>query len=493
MVLKRHRCRDKNNSCSKNGKKTKVLCFMCNDTSYLECFSINPQNLIGININNKSDIQFICHQCMIEKNGSSSRNSIAETSVENSSVETAHDISTSNVTNVLEMLEENLLKTISTNVTMKLDNIMNVAIKMNDILNKTATKDMIKETNYELIQSFERQSTEILQSIAAANEPAIFSSQALDWTMNNDSTNMNYTKSRHSLATKSLDDEVINIIKNSEKTTWDTLDILRKKIDDQSANLQTIKNDVNTLIEKSSDSVAKTTSRILISTNNRSKEAMTQTNEVIETKAIKYNNRLNNKKTKKRLSPNSSGDQPESGSKNTQSLMEPISPMTQHLQGKLHKLISNDTIIDLDSTDYAPNHEELMRVPNNQWIEVNRRKKRNGGKLIYTKHNTSKSMMKSDKKKISIFWSKLNPNFNIIEASNFIVNNRIAEDNDFAVTLTTKNINTSTYISYKLDLTKKSVDRAFECNEWPEGSYIRKYFKRKSTHAKLSEKRKNFF
>lgn len=68
-------------------------------------------------------------------------------------------------------------------------------------------------------------------------------SNVFNWQLNNDSLNESSydTTGRTSLLVKqTIDDDVLSIMKNSDKTTWDTLDILIKQVNLQNEKLNAI-------------------------------------------------------------------------------------------------------------------------------------------------------------------------------------------------------------------------------------------------------------
>lgn len=87
----------------------------------------------------------------------------------------------------------------------------------------------------------------------------------------------------------------------------------------------------------------------------------------------------------------------------------------------------------------------------NGWTEVKRKQRRSSTSGFNSQQNTIP-------KQKSIFWSKLDKNFDNGKAANYIISNGIADASEFKLTCLTKD-ESSSYVSYKIDTTDSASEK----------------------------------
>lgn len=126
----------------------------------------------------------------------------------------------------------------NSNTSTMLDNIYSLVIKLNDQSQKLHTADNEKDSLRNLISSIEK----LMKNDTAKKTDNINVSKINDWSMHFDSNStMSISEGRPSLVVQqSLDNDVLTIIKNSESRTWDALDLIIKRMNDQSSKLDSL-------------------------------------------------------------------------------------------------------------------------------------------------------------------------------------------------------------------------------------------------------------
>lgn len=125
----------------------------------------------------------------------------------------------------------------------KIDNMYSILIKNESKLNELYTSEEAKTNMANLLNTIQekhhKNSNE--KSIGKYNASIFENIDGYEFSMLDESSNHNHN--RNSILIKqSIDNDIVNIIKNSEERTWDTLDILKKKIEDQSSEISDLKN-----------------------------------------------------------------------------------------------------------------------------------------------------------------------------------------------------------------------------------------------------------
>lgn len=280
-----HTCSD---SCFKNrtSKKSQVNCFGCLKAFNMNCFLITD-NMILKTISAKSNVVFICGKCSdkivklrSDNNRLSSGNRLSvDSSVRksapslestpktpeplNSTVSNQNFLSQitnffETITNKLSQIENKIDKseesqvvslspnsthetTTTTNYTASsydnntLDNIYKVVLKASDSINKLHTVENEKES----IQKI----TNLIDKKLSSSTLLKKQTNLLDWSLHDSYiNNVSDESNGHPsvLVKQSVDDDILKILKSSEETTWFTLDLILKKINENSAKLDSL-------------------------------------------------------------------------------------------------------------------------------------------------------------------------------------------------------------------------------------------------------------
>lgn len=263
IKLKSHLCSD---SC--RGRSTNSLkCFICDKEFYSKCFAIEKPLYSKFN-NGNSFIRFICGICQSNKQKrrsiSSSISAVStpapKTPETNGSSDDSHQLN-SNLKLIIDKLP--LLSQMETpsptidsannnnttnntedlNITTMLNNIYSLIIKSSDKIQKLHTADHEKDS-IRILTSLIEKGMENNTSKNIINKKAdnINASKLNDWSMHFDSnSSMSFSDARPSLVVQqSVDNDILAIIKNSESRTWDALDLILKRMNEQSGKLDSL-------------------------------------------------------------------------------------------------------------------------------------------------------------------------------------------------------------------------------------------------------------
>lgn len=133
-----------------------------------------------------------------------------------------------------------------TSIKNQTDNTNKLATKTLSFLDQLPTTKRVEDLNYNFISSLEKKTTEITDCIRNQHfiDNEVFQHENInDWTFKNDSivarnesiNANNRTDRSHRrmsmIIKQSVDDDIVNIVKMAENRTWDTLDIMNKKLD----------------------------------------------------------------------------------------------------------------------------------------------------------------------------------------------------------------------------------------------------------------------
>lgn len=280
--LRKHKCRAKCARLSVKYDNRKIICFGCNDWFYAQCFNLNL-DAINQKSHFKSDshVQFLCstcyemlHQLIITRrtdNASHHQLAKAKTGSRSCSTDkvidcTNNDAITSNtaappvINNETLQLHESVKLLIdkittqapspSTNcavcpdLEMKLNNIYSMLIKATDKIDKVHTHAAEKE-NIGVV-------TSLIEKLSKSNDGMISTPNKLnnlldanrlsDWSMTGDHNNDSIVASgRPSLILhQSIDDDILNILRNSEARNWDALDQITRDLKTQSSKIESL-------------------------------------------------------------------------------------------------------------------------------------------------------------------------------------------------------------------------------------------------------------
>lgn len=128
----------------------------------------------------------------------------------------------------------------------------NDTTKMLAQLNKVASLENLKNVAANICSSIEKHCAEasnkkkqnLSHSFASAPKP----NDILDWSLLNDSTtngeNLSMDGRQSFIVKQSVDDNVMEILKNSEKLTWESLDIMGNKVDRNTEILESIQSEI---------------------------------------------------------------------------------------------------------------------------------------------------------------------------------------------------------------------------------------------------------
>lgn len=251
-MANRHMCIDSCFDGVKLRNKQPINCFYCKKKFNPKCFNINIQ------FKDNDNIIFLCFKCInITKEHSKNQKSILRNSINNQSISN-HHINNNKVNNnindgkisiiqetndklsELSSLLEQHIKIIPQKVNInqdwdiilqKLDNIQNILLKSTPILDQMYSKKDSKDDLSKIIQIIDTKHNEIINNFQAPINLGSNSDnyKLMDWSLHNNSiindTNISFHQPNNK---KSIDDMVLELLQNSEKRTWDTLDILTK-------------------------------------------------------------------------------------------------------------------------------------------------------------------------------------------------------------------------------------------------------------------------
>lgn len=285
ITMNNHICSE---SCFKKrtAKNAQVGCFGCTKIFNMNCFSITDNTILKT-ISSNSNVIFVCGKCSdkivkskIDNNRLSSGNRlsadryvrrsapslestpkapeapISTVSNQNLSPQMLNFIET--ITNKLTQIESKIdlsneppiishspypdkTTTITTNDSKllvdnnTLNNIYSLLLKATDNIEKLHTISNEKESLQKITSMIDKK----LNSSAAPKKHA----NLLDWSLHDSYLNnaLDEAAGRPSLMIKqSVDDDILKILKSSDETTWFTLDLIMKKLNEQSSKLDSL-------------------------------------------------------------------------------------------------------------------------------------------------------------------------------------------------------------------------------------------------------------
>lgn len=500
-----HICNE--NTC-KGRSSNQVSCFQCSERFFMKFFGIVDMSIQTKLKSVDSHIQFVCGKCLAEGKPSKSqkpttrRSSSGALSEDNNQM--SQDIkmildkltsmsntqnnktSAMNDPNPSDMNTQKYTMEKIDQIQASLDQIHQISITNSTKIDALPNANQFKDATANICKSVDNKLKEISNAINRDNnESILLDNHVLDWMMRNDSLSLDCSGRPSIVVKQSIDDNIMDVLKNSEEATWKSIDSLRDLIADQNHLLvsiqnnflntaktdsnptltesvhqtqsidalkQAIENQHSTLMEikQKMDAEAMLNERQsvisgnLAATKDGEKEAMTQNNRKTKSKVPEKP-----KTTQKRQSPTSLGGQ---------------------LESESHSLNSSVYIVDSDD---------------NNWTEVKR--KRRLSNSSYQRNSFTKPR--------SIFWSKVEKTMDIRKATDYIISNGIAEISEFSITCLTKNESAS-YLSYKLDTTVNAGNKILAYRNCPNNSFVRNFnankTKPKRLHADLAKRNRNF-
>lgn len=286
-----HVCTDSCFESKRSSPKHKINCFACGRLSNLRCHSLTSQQAIDA-IKSSSNAVFLCNLCYtkVPVNRSNRKSNTPSSTSSSSSAQTAPSVAEgkgymtkADYANLLK-LNENLngqIKSIN-EMTNKIHDFMIASNDTNAIsaqhasnthnslddndfkseykLTKTTTENIFKlmlklQPKIESLHTTNDEKNSIQQILNALENrharptttkptnASLSHSMMENWILsNNDSINESLeVNGRPSvLIRQSIDDDIMEVLKNSDRITWDTLDLLNKAIDKQDAKLESI-------------------------------------------------------------------------------------------------------------------------------------------------------------------------------------------------------------------------------------------------------------
>lgn len=227
MAKKHHMCNDK---CKGRSVNT-VSCYLCGELFYSKCFQLDTQTQTKIN-SIDSCLRFICGMCQSNCNtnkrkslGSQMNHSQSSVPLDNGNNNNINN----NVNKILEILE----------------NMYKIMLKIDDKMDKLHSTSNEKDSIQIITNLIDKKLNDINASNVQKRVNGLNQSLIDNWQMQNDSINdsQNFNVGRPSiLVQQSIDDDIMQILKNSERITWDTLDLLTSEIRAQSIKIDTLVN-----------------------------------------------------------------------------------------------------------------------------------------------------------------------------------------------------------------------------------------------------------
>lgn len=268
--IKNHNCSEK----CKGRQNCMASCFNCDVKFYMKCFGVDHSLLPKLNTHD-SHIRFVCSNCLTKRK----RNSLSTPS--STPVSTGASTPVSGVTsgarngefsedihrlnqNInelinkmqtppnhhhVEQMERNTI--VEQEAATKIDNIYRLLIKTSEILKDTHTKDNEGRNLSALMSLIENKFDELKKSSPSTNYPEndfLETNKVFNWSMQQESHNLTPVHNgRNSIIVKqSVDNDILAILKNSDKNNWDTLDAIRNELKNQSHTINEIKSLLHT-------------------------------------------------------------------------------------------------------------------------------------------------------------------------------------------------------------------------------------------------------
>lgn len=163
---------------------------------------------------------------------------------------------------------------------------------------------------------------------------------------------------------------------------------------------------------------------------------------------------------------NPSGSRPESG----------VSNGCETETGHNRKRNKNTTIHQTSGNPAAVERAEPLANPSGSWPEsgVNNGYENGTDGIQWTEVHHKRT--NSRKHTESFFWSRLSNNFDILSASEFLINASLLNHGEFDITRLANGKQNTTYVPYKIDVTTSAKDKVIDFKNWPSGSYLRPFY-----------------
>lgn len=264
--MKYHHCSDK----CKGRQNCMSECYNCCEKFYVKCFGVDHQFLPRLN-SSESCIRFVCGNCLLKSKRQSISTpaivstppiTIASTPVSGAPVSGAahRDILIDKIDSLINLMErhtksidsqnESEIKPVNTILnddvssrsinSTTLDNIYKIILKSSDKIDKLHSIENENSSMQKIMNFIDKKITVPLANKNGYFDNTDMTNKVHNWSVIEDSVNKSITEfaGRPSLLIKqSIDDDILDILKRSEATTWGTLDILLKKANEFSFKL----------------------------------------------------------------------------------------------------------------------------------------------------------------------------------------------------------------------------------------------------------------
>lgn len=247
--MKKHSCND---TCKGRSINT-VSCFLCSELFYAKCFSLDTQTQTKINTVD-SCLRFICGMCQSNCNvnkrkslGANMNNSQSSTSTSDNNNNELND----NIKKILDLLSMRTPSnsTVNNNTnkfhaeqSLATENIYKIVLKIDNKIDKLHSISNEKDS-IQIITNLIENKLNATTAPKMTNSLNTLSHSLIDSWQLHDSINesQNSFTGRPSLLIKqSVDDDIMEILKNSDRITWNTLDHLSSVINAQSIKIDTL-------------------------------------------------------------------------------------------------------------------------------------------------------------------------------------------------------------------------------------------------------------
>lgn len=227
-------------------------CFGCNQKFYIKCFGVDHQLLLKLN-SSDSCVRFVCGNCLVKQK----RKSLS-TPINESISEDSHQLN-KNIEDLLRLMQtpENcyqnnrIVNDNKEDNNIAIDNIYKLLLKTTDKINEIHTKDNESKSLSTIVNLIDKKLEDFKNMMTATNhgDNDLFdNSKIANWSMQHENINFTpVTKGRNSILVKqTVDNDILEILRNSDKTNWDTLDAIRKELRSQGDTITEIKNHLAT-------------------------------------------------------------------------------------------------------------------------------------------------------------------------------------------------------------------------------------------------------
>lgn len=488
-----HVCTD---SCFKNrtAKKSMVPCFACLKNSNLNCFSITDNTVLKT-ISSSLNVIFVCAKCsdkMIKNRQSASRRlsdssvkrsapSIDRTAETNDAGISFSSVSSQNVllTNFFETITDKLNKieketsnirndihnkyvqpdnTTNTNKSNEtisdekhtIDNIYKILLKTSDNITKLHTTENEKESLQRLTNLFDKNLGGSSSTPAPKKQHNLF-----DWSLHDSHINIasDENNGRQLLVVKqSIDDDVLKILKHSDETTWFTLDLIIKKLNENGEKIDSLLHSneaVNCVADERTNVVASSNSPLIDAIRETSDDSLMPG-------TFNYSEDL----------------------RDVLNVDPEVDTVSQKENAALNALNSLDTIDSTQTSSPNQNQSESINTPSDNSV-------------INITDNDSRSEKSTRLHEFHV--TRFNNKTTLEMVKNLLLSKGIEESDVKISFLVPRDRDPSTlnFVSFKIDASDKIATTIMKPNFWPEHCIIKPFVQRPKKTADLTSMQTN--